>query len=504
MAHNPHPLGSDFFADNPWADPKELQPELPPVPDFDLNNLPAVMRPLVEEISDGMQVPYDFPAAATIVSLAGCIGHRAIVLPKALDSSWREVCNLWGMNIGSPGLMKTPILKLVTRPLEAIQREWAELQKADEVEHERLQQDIKLETEVYEAAAKAALKAGRPKPPRPDDHLWEPNERRLLITDVTFEALHQIQSRNPAGIFQVRDELVGFFCSLEREGREGERPYWLQCWSGDSGFQVDRIGRGSIYVPYACASLFGNAVPARLRFYLTSVLAGAPTDDGLLQRFQATTWPDTPKGWKYIDRVGSNGAACAVENVYRCLVRLSGKYPVELRFNPEAQQLFIAWLTDLELQLRSDTLNPVMAGHISKFRKFVPVLAGIFELAECAQRGELETKAIAEIPYATRARRRILLEDAPPASTEATPISTTNVLRAIALSKYFEGHARRVYSCLISPEVRAAHSLARHTRKGDLDAEFSTRDVSRRCWADLNTTELLDAALQHLVELHWI
>jgi uncharacterized protein DUF3987 len=509
MHDDMHRLGEQFFRDGPtaaaWPDPSELTPELPTVPEFDINNLPAVLRPLVQEISEAMQVPFDFPACATIAALAGCVGHRATVLPKTLDNSWQEVCNLWGMNIGSPGLMKSPILKLVTRPLEAIQREWSETQKTDEEQYEELEQQIKLEQEVWQSAYKAALKSGRPVPPRPDDHLWKPNERRLLITDCTFEALHLIQSANPAGVFQVRDEIAGFLCGLEREGREGERQYWLTAWNGDSGFNIDRIGRGSIYVPYVCASLFGNTVPARLRFYLTSVLSGAPTDDGFLQRFQVTCWPDTPRDWEYVDRVGSNTAASAAEQVYRNLVRLSGKYPLQLRFNCESQKWFVAWLTDLELRLRSDTLNPLMASHLSKFRKLMPVLAAICELAECSERGELETKAVPEVAYSINARRRIIFEDIPPAEvSEATPISEANTLRAISLCSYFEGHARRVYSCLISPEIRAGHALARHIKKGDLDSQFSARDLGRKCWSDLNTSELIDAALQHLVDLHWI
>ena len=504
MLSEGHPLGEEFFNEKPWPDPKDLQPELPPVPEFDLNNLPEVLRPLVEEISEGMQVPFDFPGCATIAALAGCVGHRALVFPKTMDASWQEVCNLWGMNIGSPGLMKTPILKLVTRPLEAIQRQWSEAAEADEEKYEELQEQIRLEQEVWQGQYKNALKRSLPVPPRPDDTLWKPNQRRLLITDTTYEALHQIQSANPAGVFQVRDEMAGFLCGLEREGREGERQYWLQCWSGDSGFNVDRIGRGSIYVPYVCAGLFGNVVPSRLRFYLTSVLSGAPTDDGFLQRFQVTCWPDTPRDWKYIDRVNSNSAASAAERVYQSLVRLSGKYPLQLRFNCESQKLFVAWLTDLELRLRSDTLNTVMAGHLSKYRKLMPILAGIFELAECAQRGKLETKAEPEIPYTTLARRIVIKDAPPPENSEATPISEANTLRAISLCTYFEGHAQRVYSCIISPELRAGHALARHIRKGDLDAQFSTRDIGRKCWSDLNSAELVNAALTYLVELNWI
>lgn len=489
-----------------WADPLPLQPELPNVPTFDVGNLPESFRPLVEEIALTMQTPADYPACAAIVSLAGCIGHRAVVQPKALDATWTEVCNLWGMNIGPPGIMKSPILKLVTRPLERIQREWNEQQEADEEVYERLKKEIELEQAVWEQSFKSALKNQKPTPARPDDTLWKPGERRLLTTDVTFEKLHEIQSRNPAGIYQVRDELVGFFAGLEREGREGERQYWLQCWNGDGGFTVDRIGRGSIYVPYVCCSLFGNAVPARLRYYLNSVLTGGPGDDGLLPRFQVVTWPDTPKDWKYIDRIGSATAAISAEFVYRTLTRLSGNYPLRLQFNQAGQELFKHWLTDLELKIRSETLGPVLTSHISKFRKLVPVLAACFELSDCAVHGDLDAKAVDQPSYLEAARRHIRIEEdvAPSPASESTLISEINTQRAIKLSDYFAAHAQRVYSCIITPGVRASHALAKHLKHGDLEEQFSSRDISRRCWSELGTPELITAALEHLSELHWV
>ncbi len=79
----------------------------------------------------------------------------------------------------------------------------------------------------------------------------------------------------------VRDELTGWLAQLDKQGREGERGFFLQAWNGDGGFTIDRIGRGSIHVPAVCVSLLGNIQPGRLRGYLSEVLEGGPTDDGL-------------------------------------------------------------------------------------------------------------------------------------------------------------------------------------------------------------------------------
>ncbi len=48
---------------NDWPDPAPLGDELPPVQSFDLDLLPVSFRPLVEDVSERMQMPADFPAA---------------------------------------------------------------------------------------------------------------------------------------------------------------------------------------------------------------------------------------------------------------------------------------------------------------------------------------------------------------------------------------------------------------------------------------------------------
>jgi putative DNA primase/helicase len=109
---------------------------------------------------------------------------------------------------------------------------------------------------------------GKEVPLRPDVSLREPTMRRLIVGDATFEKLHEIMRENPAGLLAVRDELVGWWAQLDRSGREGERAFCLQAWNGDTGHTIDRIGRGSVYVPACCMSMLGGITPGRLRSYL--------------------------------------------------------------------------------------------------------------------------------------------------------------------------------------------------------------------------------------------
>jgi len=93
---------SEQLSQTDWSDPAPLGDELPPVDELDLELLPASIRPLVDDIADRMQVPAEYPAAASVVALAGCVNRRAVIRPKAEDASWLTTPNLLGAIIADP------------------------------------------------------------------------------------------------------------------------------------------------------------------------------------------------------------------------------------------------------------------------------------------------------------------------------------------------------------------------------------------------------------------
>jgi putative DNA primase/helicase len=290
-----------------WQDPLPLESELPPVESITDDLLPVSFRPLVRDVAERMQTPADYPAVAAVLGLAGVVNRRAVIQPKANDTSWVVVPNLWGGIIAPPGFMKSPVITSTTRPLVQIQAEWRQ-------EHEEALKDFAQEKEEYDLRRsawkeqyKASAKSGKAAPDRPDDPPEQPKSRRLIVNDATFEAMHQTMSENPAGIFVIRDELTGWWSTLDRAGREGERAFCLQAWNGDTGHTIDRIGRGTIHVEACCMSMLGGIQPGRLRSYLVDALEDGPSNDGLIQRFQLLVWPDTPADWRYVDSKAERG-----------------------------------------------------------------------------------------------------------------------------------------------------------------------------------------------------
>jgi putative DNA primase/helicase len=467
------------FSVSDWPDPATLGDELPVVPPLDFEFLPSSFRSLIEDISERMQTPPDYAAAAAVVALAGCVNRRAVIVPKCADFSWRVVPNLWGASVAPPGMMKSPILRAVTSPLIHIEEKWREEFQGELSDFEIEREKAEVRWQAWKEESKKSFKRGKQELTPPDRTLVAPIQRRLVLTDSTFERLHEILKENSTGVFVIRDELTGWLASLDREGRNEERGFFLEAWNGDSPFTVDRISRGSIHVAACCVSLFGNIQPARLRSYLSDAIAGGPTDDGLFQRFQVLVWPDPPRKWHLVDRPPNAGALAKAELVFCALAELSADDPICMRFATDAQELFFAWFGDLEQRIRADSgLAPFFVAHLAKYRRLMPTLAGLFELADRAAAGDELSKGIS--------------------------ISLEHTKQAAAFCDYLEAHIRRVYACIISPEIRSARELARHIKCGDLPSPFATRTVYLKGWTGLGTPDRARQALDLLEDAGWV
>ncbi len=461
-----------------WPDPLPIQAELPPVEAFDPGLLPKSLRGLVQDISERMQAPPDFAAAASIVGLAGAVGRRALIQPKALDTTWVVTPNLWGGVIARPGFMKTPTIQAIMQPLRKIEKMKFDEYQAAVAEYERQEEQHTLELAVWKEQFKKASKIGDSRPDRPADLPAKPTPERLLVGDATFEKLHEVMKSNPAGVLVLRDELTGWLAQLERPGREIERAFSLEAWNGDGVYTVDRVGRGLIHVEHVCMSLFGGIQPGRLRSYLAEALRDGPGDDGLIQRFQVLVWPDLPADWKLVDREPDQAALAEAANVFGRLVELPVEPSRVLHFSSDALELFFDWYSRLQRRVRNRELHPALASHLSKYASLMPSLALLFELADQAASG----------------------------IWSSDQVDLEHGKQAAACCEYLESHAKRLYSCVTTPAMRAAAELAEHIRAGRIGQQgtFHGRDVYRPQWSGLDTPELAHAALRVLVDWDWV
>jgi hypothetical protein len=490
-----------------WGEPEPVDASLLPVPAFDANALlPDGLRDFVVDEAYRMCCPIEYVAAATLSITSSVIGANCAIRPKRCDD-WLVTANTWGANIGVPSDMKSPAMKAASKPLGGLITRAASMHaeaiaeaKVDksvdkmvgDAKKKAIEKKIKdlLKNDVVDFAElgklKEELKAHQTSTSEDEDE-EEPAVRRYKTNDPSVEKVGELLRDNPGGLLYMRDELVGMIASWDKQGREGDREFYLEAWNGTHDFDTDRIGRGSIFIPNVCLTIFDGMTADKLTAYLM-LASDALGNDGLLQRFQLLVYPD-PIEWEYRDRKPNRRARERVDHIYERLAdfdalawgaSLAGhgiKFPYYF-YDDAAQEVWIAWTTALHQKVKAES-NPLIAQHLTKFDKLFPALALIFHMVELA----LDPGRLPEI-------------------------SKTNARRAEAWCDFLEAHARRCYGLLADSGLKSAKALAKKLseqlpRNFNPD-DFTARDVKRNHWQFLGEDKDVQAALDWLESKGWL
>ncbi|MBV8488787.1 MAG: DUF3987 domain-containing protein, partial [Planctomycetaceae bacterium] len=470
------------------SEPKPITVELLPVPPLDPLMIPESLRAWIEDIAERGSFPLEYPAAAAITGLSGLIGKRLAVRPKRFDD-WLVVPNLWGAVVGPPGLQKTPAVEEALRPLKRLQ---AEAIEAHEEANKRFQADLMVAEAKKDATQgelkKAAKRGGSDsellrlaQEATASSAVEEPKLKRYLVNDATVEKLGELLGENPYGLTCFRDELVGFFRMMDRQGHESDRAFYLESWNGSGSFAWDRIGRGTIIIPNVCLSIFGTIQPGPLSRYLRGSASGYEAD-GFVPRFQILVYPDA-SAFRSIDRYPNTAAKNRAFDVFAGISELN---PVDrganydedrgtyyLGLSQEGQELFDEWRLNLENRLRSGNESTLLVCHLSKYRKLLPALSLIFHLIDSHNRSRIEA------------------------------ISLRAVAAAAAWCELLEAHAKRVYQSALDGDPDAAMQLGERI-KASLPNPFTFRQVAQKGWSNLSTVEDVRKAVGILEDRGWV
>jgi putative DNA primase/helicase len=288
--------------------------------------------------------------------------------------------------------------------------------------------------------------------------------------------LGELLAHNPS-ILLFRDELTGFLRTLDRQGHESDRGFYLECWNGLGSYYYDRIGRGTIYIPNVCVSLFGGIQPGPLGRYLRAAATGEDAD-GFVSRFQVLVYPDPPAEFRNVDRwpdsVARNRAyelfkeAETLDPLQRGCSFDTERGVAYLGFDNTGQEFFDQWRAELETRPRSGDETPLMPAHLAKYRGFMPALALLFHLADH-------------------------LLDAGP----IPPVTRYAAERSAAWCEFFEAHARRIYQSAYDGDLEAAQALGERIKQS-LPNPFTFRQVAQKGWAGLGTVEDVRRAVGQL------
>ncbi|MDF9787215.1 DUF3987 domain-containing protein [Polynucleobacter sphagniphilus] len=453
-----------------WPIPEKLPNELLPVDILDPNYLPDAIRDACIDIAQRLNCPLDYVALPALIGAGTALGNAVGILPKEHDDSWAVYCGFWGGIVGSPGSMKTPALQASLRPLQHLEEQAAQQYKQAYAQYLSIKK-------IYDAEL-AKFKSN--KGPAPVSEPIKPIKKRLVVNDVTYQALGEILAENPKGVLALADELSGLLQSLDSPGQEAARGFYLSGWGGQGNYTFDRISRESITLTRYQLGVFGGFQPDRIRAYVKQSQGGSSKNDGLLQRFQLLAWPDLPEQFELIDRPANKTALDQMHSAITrlaeitkldlpsCVIHSSGA--LLLHFEPAAQIKFNAWYVANENLLKSGKVDSAMHGHFAKYRSLIPGLALLFHLLD----------------------------------GHDGPVCEECFDRALSFAKYLKSHAKRIYASIQSQDYQPAKALAARLLNKKLEDGFTQRSLLHNKWSCLSTKEMVESALTILVEFGWL
>jgi putative DNA primase/helicase len=452
-------------------EPQPLAESLPPVPSFSTKLLPKVIGAYVTDVAERMSCPPDFPGIAAVIALGAAIGSRIHCKPYS-QGTWMVPAGAWGMVVSAPSAIKSPPLSELLRPLYEMDKKAAE---AYRLALEKYQ----IDKAIYDHALKAAIRGGAP--PVGLVAPVEPVMTRYIVNDSTYEMLVTIAAANPNGFLVWRDELVGWFYSLNKENQKEARGLYLTGWSGTEGYATDRIGRGHVRADRVNLSLLGTIQPNVLRQIVYDAVSGGGGDDGLVARFQLAVYPDSVRTYVKVDRQPDLQAMQHYQDLIQRLAHLDPAAVgasfthdgiAYLPFDEPAQLVFDNWRQALEDRIRAHDSDehPAMLAHLGKYRSLFPKLALILHLA----------------------------------AGQTGPIGVNAAMRAKVWTQYLEAHARRIYHTATNRTMQSAVALANKIKAGRLADGFTKSDVLTKDWVGLRTADEVGTALTVLRDMNWL
>lgn len=349
----------------PWPDPVNILGEMS-APEFTGDELPAVLSEFALAFARSTGFDPSLTLSAAVSVAAAALSDRFQIVGDS-RSEWFQQARLWILAIARPGAGKTPAQKTMLAPLWAIQQELT-------ADHEE---------------AVASLGEGEKPPPIP----------RVIVGDATIEALSERLRGNPRGLLVANDEFeswLGSHDTYRAGGVSRDRGEWLRLFDGGP-HTIERIQRGSVFVPNWGASILTATTPAAL-----AKLTRSLPEDGLLQRFIPVM------ARRQCEPTSAENLNEARIRYVETIRRLFGASPRAhngcVSLSIDAQGFLETWKRQNQLaQEAFGAMEPALESHLSKYPSFLLRLALTFHAANIVnQEHELARDPAAfPVPLAT-------------------------------------------------------------------------------------------------------
>jgi len=407
---------------------------------FAFDEIPPIIASFAKSFSDATGFDHSGLMVAAVIAAASVIDDR-IKLEVQKGSSWIVSARLWGFLCGKPSAGKSPIIRAATDPIKGLHydlfNEWQEKNKVLSLDE---QSPI----------------------------------TTIFTSDATVAALSEILKDNPAGILMLNEEFASWIGGIDSPNK-GEaaknRGDWLQLRDGGAR-QINRIGRGNIFVPNWGASVLAATTPDGLSKQMKHM-----PEDGLIQRFiSCIIQPSIIKRDKGDSTIELKQWAELVKAIY-AYTSDSHNHQI-IKFNQVAQVLIDDEFFDIDKTIQAiEDIYPSYASHLGKHKGMLAEVALVFHF-------------ILEMPQ------------------PSLEISENTVKMAIKFMRRIRQHAFYLYNSVLNSSggFELAKSIARSIAADETKPEMIGRDwMSQHCSlfrkADERTRQ---EAIQFLDDMNWL
>lgn len=376
---------------NDWPTPRALYAGLngDGLPTFPLEALPDWVADLIRDLAEGLQVAIDMPAMVVLGAVSTvCSGRIAV---KLKGSSWVEDVNIYLVIGAPPGTGKSPVFKIIIRPVKAWEERLRTQARSVIAEADSKKTILEKKLRRYQdAAAKAdpddmapACEAAKVKEQLMTHEV--PCEPRLFADDATPEVLVRLMASqggrlailsSEGGVFDV---IAGAYSG---NGTKTNLDVYVKGHSGDE-IRRDRIrDNEQVSIDKAlltiCVTTQNGVIEAM----------GADADAvrrGLPVRFMFSV---PPSNIGYRDRSAiydEDSDSTAIATWHDRLLEIAETLPSTkkvLGTTEEARAAYEAWDKQLEMRLRPTGDLVEMAEWTQKLRSTVLRVCGLLHVLE--------------------------------------------------------------------------------------------------------------------------
>ncbi|MDP9438111.1 MAG: DUF3987 domain-containing protein, partial [Actinomycetota bacterium] len=340
---------------------------------FPLHALSPALRRYLAEAAHAKEAPVEFVAVPMLAALVTAVGASRRF---RIERTWAELPTLYTAVVALPASGKSPAEDAAMLP---VYRQSRVLNQ----EYRQALQEHKAEHRAWEAEAADARKKKQALPEEPE----KPVKERIRVGDATVEALQLRMVENPRGLVLARDELAGFFNSLNQYRQGADREFWLSQHSGRVP-AVDRKSADESYdIDYPSVSVVGSIQPDKLK--VLDIEAG----DGMVERF-LFAWPDArrqPDSERDVSEEAEDAYCGVWERLYALGMgedEFGNPAPRDVPLSPEAVPAWRAYKRALKDGADEPGVSSFMRGVIGKMKAHLPRLALILALVRTAEDGE--------------------------------------------------------------------------------------------------------------------